>query len=160
MTIQVDNILIKMISLFLLFIFLISCSDTIVSGNTLDSEDLNYIQELGLLDKNEKVELFYYTISPKTTGNFITNKRIASYLQYDNNPNRHKDFAYYYQIDTLYADFRNEFGVGNRIFIKKKDGSEFIVNVNGDKKIMDDFFNKARQHWEASKKDTINITRK
>ena len=137
----------------LFWMFANSCSDTIVSGNKLSSEDVKYIQTLGLLDNGEKIELIYYTLSPKTTGNFITNRRIASYLEYQDNPNRHQDFAYYYQIDTLYSDFRDEFGFGNRIIVKKKDGETFYLNVNGNKEIMTDFLNKANEYWQDSKKN-------
>jgi len=129
-----------------------SCLDTIVRGTKLSNEDIKYIQSLGLLDKDETIDLIYYTLSPRTTGNFITSKRIASYLDYKDNPNRHKDFAYYSQVDTLYSDFRDELGYGNRIMVKKMDGQTFYLNVNGSQKMMADFLNRATKYWKESKK--------
>jgi hypothetical protein len=152
MIIIYQNSIKKIINFLIWAMMLQSCSDTIVPGNSLSNDDLKFIQSIGLLDKDEKIELFYYTVSPKTTGNFITTKRVASYLEYEDNPNRHKDFAYFNQIDTLYSDFRDEFGFGNRIIVKKTDGNVFYLNVNGSKKVMTDFLEKAIQYWQESKK--------
>lgn len=131
---------------------LTSCKDTAIYGNDLSNQDLKNILKQVKLKNDEKIEMFYCTLSSKTTGNYITKYRIGSYLQYENNGKKLNDYAFFNEIDSLYSDFSGDFGYGNRIYIIKKDRSRFFVNVNGEEDLINEFYNRAKKYWSVAKK--------
>jgi hypothetical protein len=61
-------------------IILFSCSSNhIETADTLNKADIEYIQSLHLVDKDEKIYKFYSEYKKKVAGNFFTNKRIVKY---------------------------------------------------------------------------------
>ncbi|MCZ8023554.1 MAG: hypothetical protein O9294_17455, partial [Cytophagales bacterium] len=58
---------------------LLSCDHSTRNGTELSQADRDYIKGLGLLDDNENIILFDGQSDFKTSGNFFSDKRIASY---------------------------------------------------------------------------------
>ena len=85
----------------IIFISLNSCDGGIKSETELTQSDLNYLEKIGLKNEDEKIILFDSQIDNETSGNLITDKRLASYwIDKDKNINK-LNFAYYNEIDTL-----------------------------------------------------------
>src|SRR5436305_13303777 len=83
--------------------FLFSCSGNhIETGDTLSETDIEYIQSLNLLDKDEKIYKFYSEYKKKVAGNFFTNKRIAKYWIDERNKEKNQiSFAFYSDIKSI-----------------------------------------------------------
>ena len=85
----------------IIFISLNSCDGGIKSETELTQSDLNYLEKIGLKNEDEKIILFDSQMDNETSGNLITDKRLASYwIDKDKNINK-LNFAYYNEIDTL-----------------------------------------------------------
>src|SRR5690242_21871006 len=81
--------------------FLFSCNH-IQTGDTLSRSDIEYIQNLHLLDQNEKIYKFYSEYKKKVAGNFFTNKRIAKYWIDERNKEKNQiSFAFYPDIKSI-----------------------------------------------------------
>lgn len=133
---------------FLIFIFssLISCS-LIDSNRKLNDSDLRYIENLGLLNKEENVLYFSSSGSIKQSGNFITNKRIASYWIDKDTSKSYKESAYYSDIIELDSiNLTDAWTVNSYLIITKKDNSKFKVYINKDKYYK--FSESAFDNWE------------
>lgn len=141
------------IILFTWFLLLqISCQE-IETGNTLDKKTIAFIENLGLLDKDEKIIKFYSNHTKKTAGNFYTDKRIAHYwLDQHDSSKTDVSFSFYQDIisiDTLfnvYGDFTIPY-----MTIKKKDSSEFKVYIDGTHEQEKAFFEGAINTWKKQK---------
>lgn len=87
--------------IFLLLIFcLILDSCTLIQDNDkLNNSDLVHLENLGLLSENERVIWFDSQLDKMTSGNFLTNKRVASYWidNYDNN----KSFIHFFILEDI-----------------------------------------------------------
>ncbi|MEZ4797336.1 MAG: hypothetical protein R2785_09210 [Flavobacteriaceae bacterium] len=132
---------------------LISCNGGIKNGTELTQSDLNYIEEIGLKDDEEKVILFDSQMDNKTSGNLITNKRLASYwIDKEKNINK-TNFAYYSEIDTLLTkDLSKSLTYASFIKVIKNDKTEFKVFVDDNEKNTKYFFEKAITEWEKWRK--------
>ncbi len=146
--------------LLLILIFSTSCinyffsSESVKSGNELKKDEIEFIERLGLLDKDEKIELLYSLYNIKSDCYFITNKRIASYpmAPYTSMPeDKGTYFAFYNEIDTMYVKFSGDLEGGNQIFVEKKNGEKFFLYVYGEMNDMLDFFKTAEKHWHLAK---------
>lgn len=90
------------ISFLLLFCLLYSSCHLIKDNDNLDNSDLGYLEELGLFSKNEKIIWFESQLDKKTSGNFLTDKKVASYWidNYDSSKS-YKHFFLLEDIDSL-----------------------------------------------------------
>jgi hypothetical protein len=127
-----------------------------MKGKGLSSKDIMYIQKMGLLEKKEEIILFTTQggfLGLKSSGNFYTKKRIASYWIDKNHPERtSNDFAYYEDIDTIICHPRlNAVTLSSSIEIKNKTGKQFNVFVDADSAQTWKFFNGAIKLWQKSK---------
>ena len=61
-----------------IIVLLVSCNH-IETGNTLKKSDIERIQRLNLLGKDEKILKFYSEFKNEVAGNFFTDKRLAKY---------------------------------------------------------------------------------
>lgn len=137
----------------------ISCN-RIQSGDRLSKSELEYIKGLGLLDSNENIILFETHSgrmfkSYETSGNFISDKRLASYWIDENNSRETIiDFAYYDNIDTLTAkDLSHDWTLASYIIVKKKNRQEFKLFIGGSSSEITDFFKQANNEWTSNKKN-------
>ena len=131
--------------------FLFSCNH-IETGDSLKKSDIEYIQSLHLLDKNEKIYKFYSEFKKKNAGNFYTDKRIAKYWI----DNRDKDknqlsFAFYPDIKSIDTVYYAGATYSPYMLITEVDGTQFKVSVNGKKEEIKSFFEGALAQWKQRK---------
>ena len=132
---------------------LISCNGGIKNGTELTQTDLNYIEKIGLKNEDEKIILFDSQLDNETSGNLITDKRLASYW-IDKEKNINKiNFAYYSEIDTLLTkDLSKSLTYASFVKVIKNDKTEFKVYVDDNGKNTKYFFEKAMNEWKKWKK--------
>jgi hypothetical protein len=137
----------------LLFIILavISCQ-SIESGRSLDKKTIARIKELGLLDSNESIILYYSNNARDNAGNFFTDRRIAHYwLDQHDDSKTDISFAYYQDIISIDTNFIvYDFDIPY-MTIRKKDSTTFKVYVDGSLKQEKAFFETAIDQWRKKK---------
>jgi len=126
-------------------------------GNELSNSQKEFIEDLGILDEDEQIILFDSQgggLTPEeVSGNFFTNKRIASYwIDERNQENTSVECAYYSEIDTIwrYPKF-NAWTLASYLEVHRTNGSTFKVYVDGDSTETWNFFNIALQTWNENK---------
>jgi len=134
------------ISLFLL----IGCNSGLTEGSQISNSDLEFIQELGLLDVDEEIILIHSQSGSfkdlKTSGNFYSSKRIATYWIDDSE--RTIDYAYYSDIETIIpVNLSQSLTYASYLEVKRNDNSSFRVYVSGDSSVAWRFFNGALKTW-------------
>ncbi|MFT3703496.1 MAG: hypothetical protein QM802_14060 [Agriterribacter sp.] len=141
------------LGILLLLIVFNSCNCGLKSDKDLSEKDKKFIKKLGLLEEKEKIILFnsqgsgFHTI--KTSGNFFTDKRIASYWIDDQSKSKsHIEYAFYQEIDTIrrYPKYHS-LTLASYLEVQKKDGTTFKVYVSEDSVTTWSFFNKALHQW-------------
>jgi len=74
----------------------------IETEDTLSKTDIERIQKLNLLDKDEKIYKFYSEFKNKVAGNFFTDRRIAKYWIDENDKTKDVTvFAFYQDIKSI-----------------------------------------------------------
>ncbi len=145
----------KSLSIFLFSILFlaVSCSWTEKNENNLSAKDLSFIRSLGILDTDEKILLFESNggISGlKQSGNFVTDKRIASY--WIENNKTEMNFAFYAQIDSMKLnDKTTAVTMASSITIYANDNTTFELYVDADSARLNQFYNQTIQLWEKNK---------
>jgi len=140
--------------LLLLFGILLSCSDK--NETNLKASDRKFIQGLGILGPKEEIELFENNDGwndVTKSGNFITNKRIASYWIEDGEKEIYSAF-FENEIDSIcQTDNHTALTYASYVTVYKNDGTSFKVYIDADSTRVHDFFNKARLNWESLRKN-------
>lgn len=144
----------KYINTILIIIFtqlFISCGyEKVKSGGSLSTIQINHMQELGVLDKNEKILYCSTNMNYNVSGNIITEKRIAQYWL--EKENRDIESAYYNQIDTiLIGKYGDSFESISFYIVKKKDGKSFNVYFNWKKEDIDLIYQEILEIWKRNK---------
>lgn len=81
---------------------LFSCDSGFQRGSEISKDDIEFIKGLGILDDNEKLILFDKQSDIRTSGNFFSDKRIASYwIDKRDQTKTSIDFGLYPEIDTI-----------------------------------------------------------
>lgn len=121
--------------------------------NNLTNRDLQFIRDLGILDSNETILLFESNggfSGLKQSGNFVTEKRVASYW-IENEPTQ-INFAFYSQIDSLKLNNKtNAVTLASSITIYAKDNKTFDLYINEDSTRLNQFYNQTVQLWNKNK---------
>lgn len=140
----------KILILFVLFLF--SCSNNKIETNdSLKTDDIKYIRDLGLLDSGEKIIQFYSEYKNSVAGNFYTNKRIAQYWIDENDDSKNmKNSALYNEVVKLEANYNPGALYSKYVLITKSDGSTFKVSVNGTKAEIENFVNGMDSAWKQN----------
>jgi hypothetical protein len=138
-----------------------SCSNDVESGRTLSAEDKAFIRKLGILDKDEKIILFDSQgglFKPnETSGNFFTEKRIASYWIDERRGERTEiNSAFYSDIDTIwrYSKYR-AVTLASYLEVHRKNGTKFKVYVDADSAGTWKFFNRALEEWSHANSNDL-----
>jgi len=142
----------KTLSFITLLLLAISCNHYYKNETNLSVDDLDYLNTLVLLDKDENIQLFETNGGLKgleTAGNFITNKRVVSYWIDGKNNEIHS--ILYPQIDSIkvvnhiktppYASYIQIYGSNNN----------FKVYVDADSTRTWLFFNTLINNWNSNK---------
>ncbi|WP_430401712.1 hypothetical protein [Fluviicola sp.] len=134
---------------------MVSCSVDKTETN-LTSDDRRFIEDLGILDPTEEIELFEYNggfSGIKQSGNFISAKRIASYWIEDEEKEVNSAL-FSTDIDSIsQTDLVSKLTYASYLTIYKTDGSSFNVYVDADSTRTYQFFNKALDHWKKYRKN-------
>ena len=137
-------------------VLFLSCSMDARTGDSFTEDEIHYLKSLGLLDEDETIILFdsqgsYGKII--LSGNFFTNKRIASYWhELEDSSKNQEDFAYYHDIDTIIPVSSSTYlTYASYLEVHKKDGEVFKVYIDADEEGIQDFFDKAIAEWRKNK---------
>lgn len=138
------------ISLLLLFLVGLNSCLTNKDESTLNSNDIRFIQNLGILHENEDIEIFESNggfEGIKQSGNFITSNRIASYWIEDDQ--KEIESAYFSnEIDSVtFTDLISKPTYASYVTVYKTNGQNFKVYVDADSTRTYQFFNKAQNNW-------------
>jgi hypothetical protein len=115
----------------------------------LGPEAYTFIQNLGILDKNEEIELFETNggfAGWKQSGNFITPKRIASYW-IEGEERQLGSALFASEVDSLAFREIKHPGYASFLEVHKKDGSRFKVYVDADSARTHAFVHRAKENW-------------
>lgn len=151
------KVLLYSVATLMIVYFLASCRNEPPATEELSNADKAFLKGLGLLDNQENVILFNSQgggFKPlQTSGNFFTNKRIASYWidEYDS-ANNSTDFAFYADIDTIWRYPKyNSLTLASYLEVHRSNGTRFKVYVSGDSAETWGFFNRALKEWSRNK---------
>ena len=130
-----------------------SCDKDFKTGDNLSKEDKEFILNLGLLDADEDIILFDSQAGGfdglKTSGNFFTDKRIASYWIYNRDTTKTSiDYSFYADIDTIgrYPKFQS-LTYASYLEVHRRNGTRFKVYVDADSARTWYFFNRTLLEW-------------
>lgn len=130
-----------------------SCGKDFDTGEDLSKEDMKFIKALGILDDDESIILFDSQGGGfnglRTSGNFFSDKRIASYWIDERDTTKTSvDYAFYADIDTIwrYPKFKS-LTYASYLEVHRRNGTKFKVYVSSDSTRTWDFFNRALQEW-------------
>jgi hypothetical protein len=138
--------------LFVLILLIVACNN-IEAGDTLGKGDIERIQLLKLLDKDEKIYKFYSEFKNEVAGNFFTDKRIASYWIDERDKSKDKRvFAYYPDIKSIDTIFYAGATYSPYMLVTKQDSSQFKVCVDGKRNEIKEFFEEALSIWTQKKR--------
>jgi hypothetical protein len=133
---------------------LISCHRDLKTGKTLSKKEREYIKGIGILDDQESIILFDSQGGGfnglKTSGNFFTDKRIASYWIDSRDKNKTTiEYAFYPDIDTIrrYPKYK-ALTLASYLEVQRRNGTKFRVYVDADSLKTWDFFNRALEQWK------------
>jgi hypothetical protein len=141
----------------LILLVLLSCN-SIKTGDQLSKDEILKIHKLGLLEKDEKVIAFSSQSSNIVSGNFYTDRRIASYWQDKHNSAENEANSAFYKdiisIDTVvYAGLT----FAPFMTITKKDSTSFKAYFDGEKKSVRKLFKDVFEKWENTKRKDLNL---
>jgi hypothetical protein len=132
-----------------------SCDSGLQTGDEVSKQDKKFIQELGILDADERIILFdsqgggFNGLT--TSGNFFTEKRIASYwIDNQDTTKTSIDYAFYTDIDTIrrYPKFKS-LTYSSYLEVQRRNGTRFKVYIDSDSTRTWDFFNRALEEWSS-----------
>lgn len=140
--------------LLVISIFFNACSfNKIETLSTLSTEDLKKLNSLKLLDNDEKLFKFYSEYEKSVSGNFYTDKRLASYwIDEHDSTNNKVEFAFYEDIVKLDTIYNAGVTYCPYLLVTRKDNSSFKVCVEGTKIEVSSFFEEAIRLWQQTRK--------
>ncbi|HEY8931569.1 MAG TPA: hypothetical protein VIM55_20370 [Mucilaginibacter sp.] len=128
----------------LLFAFS-SCQPGIQDGASLSANHINYIKSLGLLAADEHIILFDSQYRIKISGNFFTDKRIASYWINEQDTKKSTiDYAFYNDVDSMKIVRMKHVAY---LKVHKTDGHTFKVVVKANTLETGYFLGEAMKTW-------------
>jgi hypothetical protein len=139
----------KKIYLSVFLISLFACKNNrIESGESLSKSDIEYIRDLGLISRDEKIYKFYSEFRKRNAGNFYTDKRIAKYWIDERDRNKNQvSHAYYPDIKSIDIVYHPGATYCPYMLVTKSDGSEFKVCADGRPEEIKSFFEGALKLW-------------
>ena len=142
------SILINFVSL----VLLVSCNK-IETNDTLNKSDISLIQDLNLIDENEKIIKFYSEYRKENSGNFFTNKRVAKYwIDKEDESKNVINSAFYKDIKSIDTVYNAGLTYCPYLMISKIDGTSFKISVEGDKTEVKSFFEDLLKEWDKNKR--------
>lgn len=133
-----------LVSLSIVFI-LFSCNSSLQTGNELSQNQVDYIKKLGLLSENEEIIFFDSQGGYKTSGNFLSDKRLATYWIDKKFPDESTiEFAFFDNIDSIkLIDKTTAVTLASYIEVYVNDSSNFKVYLDCGKDELLKFYDKS-----------------
>lgn len=120
----------------------VSCD--LLFKNELDQEGIEYIKSLELLESDEEIIWYVTLMDVKSSGNFLTNKRISSYWTYGRKEEHRKYFVYLKDIDSISLnDLSHTITYSSHINVYSK-GKNYKVYLDNDSITTKDYFQKTQ----------------
>jgi hypothetical protein len=121
----------------------------------LRKSDIEYIQNLDLLEPGETIYKFYSEFKKDKAGNFFTNRRIAMYWIDDrHNKKSEISFAFYPDIKSIDTIYNPGASYCPYMLVTRLDSTQFKVCANGNRKEVEYFFEEAMQLWIENRGQT------
>jgi hypothetical protein len=131
----------------LILFFLFSCN-RIETGSSLRRSDIEFIEKLNLLDRDEKIYKFYSEFRKERAGNFFTNKRIAAYWIDDRHNEKNEiSFAFYPNIKSIDTIYDPGPSYCPYMLVTRLDSTQFKVCANGKREEIKSFFEESMNLW-------------
>lgn len=146
------NLILTLKKTFLFSLLLLAACNIISTGDTLSKTDIERIQKLNLLDKDEKIYKFYSEFKNEVAGNFFTDKRMATY--WIDKKDKTKDvtaFAFYQDIKSIDTVYDAGATYCPYMLVTKTDNTQFKVCVDGKREEIKEFFEEALNKWKQIK---------
>lgn len=129
----------------LLSVLAYQCSPGVLKGKDLTKDDIEYIKSLGILEENEEIIKFSSSFRKKISGNFYTDRRIASYWQYDKSPkDNYIKSAKYTDIKSVELKHGDGFEHAPSIIVNLKNGNSFEVYFDCENDQFDKIFQEVK----------------
>lgn len=142
-----------LLSIFSLILIVSSCNNKIETADTLQKQDFDRLYSLKLLDSNEQLYKFYSEFNNSVAGNFISDKRLATYwLDKMDSTLTKIEYAYYKDIKKMDPVYYAGATYCPYLQVTRSDGSTFKVCADGKKHEITDFFNVAIKTWRSKNK--------
>ncbi len=124
-----------------------SCGLGSKEGADLSKDEIAYVQSLGILGEDEKIILFNSQLDTETSGNFISDKRLASYwIDKRDNSKTKVSYVYYEDIDTIvFKNLYKSLTYASFLEVVKKSGGKMRIYVDGDSSVVWHFYNVANR---------------
>jgi len=142
---------------FAIILVALSCNRDLRTDSDISTQDKKFIRELGILDPGENIILFDSQGGGldelMTSGNFFTNKRIASYwIDNQDTTKTSINSAFFTDIVTMrrFPMYRS-LTCASYVEVSRRDGTKFNVYVDADSMQVINFFDRAFQAWNAKK---------
>ncbi|MBN2893461.1 MAG: hypothetical protein JXL97_16425 [Bacteroidales bacterium] len=147
------NFLSKNILFFLIVILSFSCQNGLKTGDELSTAQISYIKSLGILEDDEKIIFFDSQGGYKMSGNFLSDKRLASYWIDNNHPEESSiEFAFYSEIDSIkVVDKTTAVTLSSYIIVFVNDTVDFKVYLDVDEISLSKFYEKTLELWDSNK---------
>lgn len=131
-----------------------SCQPGIQDGASLSANHVSYIKSLGLLGAGEHIILFDSQYRIKASGNFFTNRRIASYwIDSRDAKKRTINYAFYDEVDSMKIIKQHDLSY---LRVHKTDGKAFKVVVKASPLETTYFLGTAMSTWLKYKNSIAN----
>lgn len=115
------------------------------------------LKDLHLLDEDETIFQFYSNYRKRIAGNFVSNKRVATYYLDDRSQLRDEiAFAYYENIRTMDTLYHSVQVSSPHLLVTTFDRKLIKVYVDGDRATVRSFFEKALEQWALHRKQGVN----
>ena len=138
----------------ILLIIIIAFASCGFFNTELNEKGIEYIKSQGLLDDDENIIWYVSLLDVKSSGNFLTNKRISSYwLDGSTKDNNYKHFVYLKEIDSItLEDLSQTLTYSSYINVYSK-GKNFKVYLDNDSIKTRDYFEKVKLELEKVDND-------
>jgi hypothetical protein len=140
-------------SVAVLLIFLLTGCGGYRSSSGVSRADRSYLTEIGLLDPGEKVLFFSSSMTVKTSGNFFTDRRVASYWLYgDDQEKRRKSSATYAEVADISIRYSDDpyWSEAHDVTVTLTNATAFHVYLSGNRRFAERFFRSLQAQWRQS----------
>lgn len=136
-----------------IFLCCLFACESIQRDKMLSERLIQRLKGLHLLDDDETIYQYYSNYRRRVTGNFVSDKRVATYYFDDKNSgNDEIAFAYYENIRTMDTLYRSTQITTPHLLVTTFDHKLIKVYVDGNRAAIKAFFETAMEQWALHRK--------